>query len=432
MKIKMGIIGPRDSVEKICEVAEEFKEKIDVFPYIYEKKEEAIQIVKENQMKVDVILFSGHIPYYITKYNNVIKKPALYIPRVGTSILKSLLEISKQGMDHRRMSIDSVKKESVNEVAKELDLKFEKIYIIPYEENIEYEKLADYHYDLWQKGEINIVVTGLSKTYERLKKLGVPVFKLRPTVFLTREYINKAIYKAKVKRIESTQIAIQIVKIKNRNSNMSSEYNFLQIKNRLENLLIDYTKSIFGSLFPFGRDEYMIFATRGAIDSNLNTSNFHEHINIEKSNNITFASGIGYGNTVYNAEFNARIALDYAMNKENSCIYIVDEEGNIKGPISNKENDFIEYSLSVTDENIKKIAQKINISPAYVSKIQAIIKKSTKDTFDAEEISNYLDISRRSARRILNSIVEANYGQVIATESKSKTGRPRKIYKIDI
>lgn len=430
MKIRLGIIGPRDSVKKISEVAQEFIDKIEIYENIYEVKEETLEILKDCQDKVDVILFSGHVPYYIGKYANAIKKPAVSIPRVGTSILKVLWEIKTMEIDYTKLSIDSVKQNAVEDIAKELDIAFEYLNVISYEEDISYDKLAKYHYNLWKEGKINIAVTGLSKTYEKLKKLGVPVYKLKPTTFLIREHINKALYLANVKKIKATQIAIKIVKIKNKNNNMSSEYDYLKIKNKLEKSLIEYTKSIFGSIFPFGRDEYLIFATRGAIDNEGSPSEFQ--IEVDKKTNITFASGIGYGNTVYNAEFNARIALNHAMKKEYSCLYIMDEKGTITGPIANSTNNLLTYDLAVTDEKIRSIADKLNISAAYVSKIMAIMDKTYKNTFDAEELSNYLDISTRSARRILNGIVDGGYGQIIAKESKAKTGRPRQIYEINI
>lgn len=432
MKIKIGIIGPKDSTKKICEVSEEFKEKIDIYPFIYERREEAVEILEKYQNQVDVILFSGPAPYNVAKYKNIIHKPATYIPRTGTSIVKVLFDIYRQNMDYSKLSIDSVDEAAVDEISKELDIKFKNLFVIPYEENTKYEEMTDYHYKLWKNGEINIVITGLTKTYEELKELGVPVRKILPTSFLIREYVNKAIYLANVKKIQATQIAIQIVKIKNENNNMSSEYQFMKIKNKFEKTLIDYTKGILGSIFPFGRDEYMIFSTRGAIDSNFSTSSFHKYMKIDSRKDIIFASGIGYGNTVYNAEFNARIALDYAIKKKYPCLYTVDEDGSIEGPVSDCEDNTITYDLSVRDKSIQEIADKISISPAYVSKIIAIMEKSAKDTFDAEELANYLEVSKRSARRILSSIVEADFGKVIAKESRSKTGRPRQIYQINI
>ncbi|QZY54124.1 hypothetical protein [Crassaminicella profunda] len=430
MKIKLGVIGPSDSIEKICKIAKEVEEKVIIFPYVYENKEETLELINECQKKVDGILFSGHVPYNIAKFSNALTKPAVYIPRVGTSILKALWEIKCRGIDYTKMSIDSVKEKSVKEIADELEIKFDEMNVIPYEENISYDELVKYHYNLWKNKRINVAVTGLSKTYIKLKELGVTVHKLSPTTFLMREYLNKAIYKASVKKIKATQIAIAIVKIKNENNNMSSEYEFLKIKNKLEEMLINFTKNSFGSIFPFGRDEYLIFTTRGALDNEYNTQEFKKYFKTDRKSNIVFASGIGYGNTVYNAEYNARVALNRAMGKEYSCIYMVDEDGSITGPISSENENTLTYNITVSDERIQSIASKLDISASYVSKIMAIIEKTNKNTFDSEELSNYLEISSRSGRRILKKIVDTGFGKIIGKESKTKSGRPKQIYEI--
>ncbi|PAB59584.1 hypothetical protein [Anaeromicrobium sediminis] len=432
MKIKLGIIGPEDSVEKICNVAREFTDKIEIFRFVYERKNETVHIITRCQKEVDVVLFSGHIPYYIAKYANVIKKPTFYIPKVGTSILKVFFEMHRLGIDYTKLSIDSINEEALEEVIDEMDIKLKKYYVIPYEENIEYEKLADKHYKLWKEGKVNLAVTGLSKTCEALKEKGVPVFKLGSTTFLIREYISKAIYEADVKKIKDTQVAIQIVKIKNKNKHMSSEYKFLKLKNNFEKALIEYTKSVLGSIFPFGRDEYMLFSTRGVMEASCKSLDFHRYVKVDSNEGISYASGIGYGNTVYNAECNARIALDYAIKKDESCIYIVEEDGGISGPIYDKNQCALEYKLVVDDKEIQEIAQKVKVSSAYISKIISIKDKTNKDTFDAREIANHLEISTRSARRILTNFLNAGFAAIVAKESNAKTGRPRQIYKIMI
>lgn len=431
MKIRLGIIGPEDSVHKICKVANEYKDRIDVYSYIYELKEETINMVIECQKKVDVLLFTGHIPYYIAKHAGVIEKLNFYIPRIGISILKAMYEMDHLGIDYSKMSIDSIQEEALLEVAEEVGIEFEKYYLVPYKENIEYEVLAKNHYDLWKEGKTNIAITGLSKTYDDLSAKNVPVFKITPTAFLIREYINKAIHAVDVKMIRATQVAVQIVKLKGIGNYHASEYAFLNIKNAFEKGIIDYTKEILGSYFPFGRDEYMIFSTRGVISSTVENSNFIKNMNNGNQKNIVFASGVGYGNTVYDAEKNARIALNHAMNIDQSATFIVEEQGQITGPITNDKNEALTYAIRVDDKEILRISDEIKLSPAYITKIQSIVERTSSDAFDAKSIAALLEVSIRSASRILKNIVDGGYAEIIAKESVSKTGRPRQIYRIN-
>jgi hypothetical protein len=430
MNIRLGIIGTKETLEKIKTVVPEFKDKINVKYLVYVDKDETIDILKSCQNDIDVILFSGTDPYHYAKNADAIIKPAVYIPRVETSIYEVFWKIRDEGLDYTKVSIDAISGKAVDEVLNAFDIPKENIYVKSYKAIVNYDELVTYHYKLWKEKKVNAAVTGLSMAANKLKEIGVPVFKLYPTIPLIREYINKAIYLGDVERIKSTQIALQIISIKNESSDMSFQYEFLKLKNQFETSLIEYTQENFGSFFPFGVNEYLIFTTRGALNSKSVEEKFQKIVELDKKLGVSFSSGIGYGNTVYKAEVNARIAVDYSSKENYSCCYIVDEQGLISGPIGKNDDMNLEYDLIVTDKEIQDIAKKINISAAYVSKIKAIIESTGKNILDAEELSNYLGISLRSSRRILNQILDAGYANVIAKQSKSSTGRPRRIFEI--
>lgn len=430
MKLRLGIIGAADTVNKIRSVGKEFEEQIEVLVYSYENKNETVQLLKNCEDKADVFLFSGQVPYAVAEQGKVITKPSIYIPRTGTSLYRAFWQMKERSIDYTKISFDTIEKKAIEEVINELDIPIEKLYVKSYPGDIDYQELVEYHYKLWKEKKINVAATCLSKTFEKLQALKVPVLKLYPTIPLIREYIHKAIYMGDVEKIKATQIAVQIVKIKNKNKNMSSEYEFLKLKNKLEKILINYTQDSFGSVFPFGRDEYLIFSTRGAINNQWKNPDLYKNFVLQDhSLQMKMASGIGFGNTVYEAEANARIALGYAEEEDYNCCFMVDENGRISGPIG-EEDKTLSYELAVINEEMQEIAEKIQVSAAYLSKIKAIIQKIGTNKVNAEELANYLGISVRSGRRILKRITDAGYGEVIATESTANTGRPRQIYEI--
>ncbi|MCT4617915.1 MAG: hypothetical protein N4A62_00765 [Marinisporobacter sp.] len=430
MKLKLGIIGPVDTVNKIESVTEKFSEEIESIPYPYKDKNETIEILRKHQGEVDVLLFSGQVPYFRAKENGVIHKPAVYIPRRGSSVYKVFWQMKECSIDYTKISFDTIDELAIDEVIKELNIPMERVFVKPFSEDIDHETLLDFHYKLWKEKKINIAVTCVSMVYEKLKELNVPVFKLYPTASLIREYVNKAIYKGDVEKIKGSQIAVQIVKIKNKTSNMASQYEFLKLKNKIEEGLISYTQENFGSLFPFGRDEYMIFTTRGAISAQWKSFELYQHLQIEDVSKIKLASGIGFGNSVHEAEANARIALGHGIDEDENCCFVVDEKGKITGPIRENNDASLSYDITVVEKEIKEMAEKIKISATYISKMKSIIKRTGKNEMSAEELANYLGISVRSGRRILKQITDAGYAEIVATKSIASSGRPRQIYKL--
>lgn len=62
LKAKVGAVGPKDSLDLIKEIAEEYKDQMDLILFIYESVDETTEIVERNKHAVDVWIFSGLTP----------------------------------------------------------------------------------------------------------------------------------------------------------------------------------------------------------------------------------------------------------------------------------------------------------------------------------------------------------------------------------
>ena len=429
MEIRIGIIGPQDSVEKIMEVAKLFDTVADFVTEIYNDYSDLEQLTLQIQKKCDVLLFSGEAPYSVALNKGILEKPTVFIPREGTSFYRTIWEVHRNQSNFKRLSSDVVSAEVVEEAMEELGIPYDETYHINYNFGIDYNALIEYHKDLWDSGTIDAAITGFTGVYEALKVLGVSVYKVYPTKSLIRESIDRAILLGQVKKEKDAQMAIQVVKLRISDENASSAYTFMLMRNHLEKVLIQYTQQNFGALFPFGRDEYLIFTNRGAIENiaEIFEMQFNQFSNSVQ--HLIVASGIGFGHTVYDAEMNARNALSYAMQKKHHCIYLKDEKGILTGPFTSEANKWLSYNLmSGKDSAISEISEKSNLSPTYISKLQGLIHKINRKVVDVNTVANYLGISPRSARRILTNLVESGYAQIDYSESKAQTGRPRKMY----
>jgi hypothetical protein len=221
-----------------------------------------------------------------------------------------------------------------------------------------------------------------------------------------------------------------VVRIRNLNEAETSEYNFLLVRNQLEESLIKYTQANFGAIFPFGRDEYLIFTNRGSITDveAIYAAQFGE-----MKDNAILSSGIGLGHTVYDAERNARHALNYALQKKVNCIFMKDGNDILSGPFMQESEQWLSYqTIQSNDKMVAEIAAKSGISAAYVMKLRGLLKKLNRNAVDANTAADYLGISPRSARRILTDLVSAGYAEIAEEASIAQTGRPRKIYQLKI
>ena len=427
MRVRLGLIGPADSIERIVQTASRMSETTEIIPRIYSVKEESAELAAQLEPLVDVILFSGIVPYRIAALANAVSKPMLYLPRVGMSLALPLWEMREKGQPFRRISIDSFAAQDIAEVAEELGFSFERVEIIEQWESATYEEMAEAHERLYRQGLTDVALTGLSKTVQILAGHGTPCKRVYPTRYTIREYLEKAIYIGQNTRLRAYQTAVLIVQLRHEATLASTEYDYLQIRNTFERMLIEYARGVFGSMFPFGHNEYLVFTTRGAAEEPFWLSSLYT---ASGKAGIQFCAGLGFGTTTYNAEANARKALDRSRSWNGSSVYSVDVDGEIHGPLEVAERG--SYNIAETDASIMEAARSTGLSPAHLSRIRSLVRVRGHKRIDVDELATSLNVSSRSARRILQELSDAGKARVVALESRTQAGRPRRLYEIDL
>lgn len=62
MTVKIGVIGPQDSIDLIKSVAKSMDDDFELVLGIYDRKDETVKLTKKIQIDVDVLLYTGNIP----------------------------------------------------------------------------------------------------------------------------------------------------------------------------------------------------------------------------------------------------------------------------------------------------------------------------------------------------------------------------------
>lgn len=432
MKLKIGLIGAKDSIVIMEQVAREYHEETDVIVAPYEKKEETVELVKKHLDLMDAVIFSGHVPYNIAIENVDIKIPTLYMPHRGTSIYQALWRMQQEGRNLEKVSFDNVSKREVMEIYEDLKISNSHVYVKEYESNLTYQEWADYHKALFNQGKIETVLTCLRETGEILQREGITVYRVLVTRPLARQVIEAAIYEAKGRKLRQNQLAVVVVnidKFQKEIKKIPSEYGVQKLKLDFQKLLLNYAEETKGAIFSMGSDEYLIFTTGGALE--VSTRGFKDSPlmeSIRREMKFRASIGVGFGNTAYDAEYNARIGLDYAKESGGDCVFLVDQDHNITGPFG-KENQ-LEYSLGSFDEKILGIAEVTGLSGKNINRIFAM-KKKHGSRVTAQDVAYYLQMTDRSARRILSLLEDHGYSVIVGEESEGK-GRPKKVYELRI
>ncbi|PYZ99062.1 hypothetical protein CR205_11025 [Alteribacter lacisalsi] len=430
MKIRLGAVGPADSIEKIKQEAASFDD-VHLLTFPYEKTEETKTIIEKNRDKVDYWLFSGQAPYYFARSLGLVsEKEAGYPPLYGSSLLGKLLKAQyKHGNILPSVSLDTISDEEVESFRKMFSLENLEIYNFPYEGYLPAEDIVAFHEELFCEGKVNAAFTGIRAVYLELKKRGIPCYRITPTelaIQLTIKYLRERIHSALYRK---SQIAIVGVERVLALGHADEDYYSFRTKHMeldLKRLILQYAEKVHGSFVQMGDGLFFIYTTLGELELTSYQPLFDLMSQAELQTGLALRTVAGYGRTAMDAEEHVRMALREAMGHKQRVIVTVDEDQAVN---EIRENHDV---LSVNQRSwggdwVRKFKE-AHISPSIVSRLQSISSYYDQTIVTAKDISIWLNSSDRNARRILNALEELGLAEVNGEEQPGQRGRPRKIY----
>lgn len=424
----IGVIGPLDSCNDIYETLKYIAPNIEAKLYAREQCIGALEVIEECEKECDVIIFSGCGVCEAVTSNYKVKKPNVFVSRGGSSIIKAFWEARNNNISLDRFSIDVVENEILQDSLIDMNLTPTSVYQMPFDPSVSELAHIDWHIKLYEEKKIDLILTGFVSVYNELKKRGYPVFRLRPTIPQVRVSYEKLKTQLALNIAQHSQIAVQILSIVGGKASVENYYSNMLKTTEVYKFIVDYVKGIQGSIFSFGRAEYVVFAHKGAVDNETNFNNLFELEKNIKSLGFSLNVGIGIGTTAYEAEANAYKTLAKCADSTNFDIFLIDENNIIKGPLGSSNN--INYSLIASDEKIINISNKTGLSCESILKLMALSETRKSNVYDAKELAECLSVSERSARRILNKIVSSNFGRVYAKETSQGGGRPKNLIEL--
>ncbi|MFF2795160.1 hypothetical protein [Lysinibacillus xylanilyticus] len=430
---KIGVVGPEKSVEKIIELAHEIEQDMEFIPYIYSMATETKHLVETYNQDVDFWLFSGYIPYKIASQTSVSHDKLAHIFFSDAAIYKGFLEQSyNMGKFIERVSIDIIS--SPVEIASEGLAEIEKIvremYLKEFDVAIDPKELFNFHYDLWLKGKIDFAITCYPSVDEELKKMGVPSYWVSPTKTEIYHTVQLFTEKIKTSYYKETQIAAVMLEIKDFDSlkeRMKQGYRIQYLELRMKENLLQLCEQIDGSLIEEGNGQYTIFSTRGAIEGQIQFIKEKMYqLSIEMEAKVI--AGIGFAQTVFNAELNAHRALRQTKENESIDIVMIQDDGTIIESVGNTEE--LTYSYRAEDPTILEKLKKGSVSIKNYTRIQALVQKMSWKHFTTKDLATQLQMSERNAQRIVVDLCSVGLAEICGEELQHTRGRPIKIYQL--
>ncbi|MGE7623747.1 hypothetical protein ACQKMD_11985 [Viridibacillus sp. NPDC096237] len=409
MSTKIAVICSKAFMNRLNIISHEMPH-IQLDFYIYNSPEEAPNLMKQVK-PCDVLLLAGTLPYLYAKH--LLQQwpiPWTYIKQDETMISTTILSaISKHDVTIDRLSIDVMSSTFIQNVLQDIQYDGPLPFVQEIELTTPTKQLLTNHIALWQTKQIDLVITSIHAIYDELMVLGVPVIRMLDPKSSIIHHLNESISLSQLTKLESAKAVAGIIEFH------EASYNPLQTVEQL-------TTIIHASYQQVDACRFEIFTTYGHLQNALTQNKLESFFTApEKFAKLVF----GYGESILEAQRNAQQALQYASP---NTIYILTENKELQGPFPNSTTTL---SLQAKDPYIVLMAKETKLSPLNISKIMTFSKSRQSLQFTAQDLSEHLQVTRRTTERILKKLVEHNYAKIIGEEMTYQQGRPRSLYELN-
>ena len=143
---------------------------------------------------------------------------------------------------------------------------------------------------------------------------------------------------------------------------------------------------------------------------------------------LPFQVAVGWGcaDNVVDAHRNAQRGVMEAMSSSGMPAYVVTSDGCLLGLTAEKPGT-VPAAAKESPERISRIS---GVSLRYINRIAALLSERREDSLSAEELAEALELTPRSALRILDKLCDCGLAAVQYSRSLNRPGRPAKRYRI--
>ena len=396
--IKLAILTPKNSYENIKKCLRDIECEIKYI--FYDNLYDLEDLYLKNAQRYDGIITSGPIGYEIIKNSVELLTPLYHFDISKGDLYKYLFNILKENpkIDFSRVYIDFISPEKKEYWFQDIFKKEEEpiFYQINFANKNLYETLKENYTNLKKEKKIDIVLTRISNMVEFLKKENISFDFLFPSEENIKNTLLEVIKDIKILKSEKKQIIFGKLLLNEISADIEEEIHSIS-KNCIVKIL---DKSI---------EILMIY--EDFINSNI-------ALNLKKKLKMNFFSGWGKGNNINEARYNSEKAYKKSKETNFEVVYLVSTNSKI---ILSEIDDEKKKNIEI----IEKLKE-LNITKQNSEKLIELFR--SKEKVSCASLATYLDISERTANRLLLKLEENNLA--ISNLIKISRGRPKKLYQL--
>jgi len=408
----------------------ELREQSNITYLPYSSPDHLKYLYEQNYEQFDAFLFSGSYPYNVLRKSfGSIGKPHAHCNISDRDYYKLIAQLAVQepGLDFSRVYFDRP----------EIPVDFDSIFrredvpllgTAPIDWNTVdasdwYQPLKEYYLELWSSGRVDLLVTRFGSMDDYFRQHQIRFRYLAPSPESMLETYRGLLMQLSTDGMRDASACLGLI----RSSRPLEDSQWAALGARLQAC----NRQLGMPFLVYEHGAHYELTTNTSVLKDLSRQYTACPVTAFLEEGLDFPICVGWGcaNNVIDAHRNAQRAMKEAVLCKTSAAFIVMADNVIIGPLSSARR--ITYS-DAPSQQLADLSGRLAVSPLYLSKIASVLAQKGENTLSAEELSYFLNITPRSASRILAKLEAGGLATVQYHRQLNLRGRPAKIYQIDL
>lgn len=430
----IGILGPRDSVALVEQVAMELGRSADICSLAYQHVDEAVDLARSLEPLCEVLLFTGVVPFERAKRSGLWRCELDVIQHSQADLYRQIgLVLKDTGGTFPRVSVDSLDVDSIHRVFADMGLPIPEVVIPAVDaegafvfEDVEGTVRA--HLAAIEQGLVQAVLTCLDGAHRLLIATGVTTWRVDHARVTIVDALQRAWLASEVKKTRGSSIAIVLQKFEL--SGPKARGKTAAIRAAVDRAVTSHARRM-GSRVAMDDGRYMLTTTHAAVQEMLGRYRSGQKSLVDLATKppagVTTTLGIGFGGTYATALDSAEKAFQISGSSGEPAV--VDEGGTVESLISGAHST---VSLQDTSDAVLKLAEQTGLGPLSLRRMVSALGRTDYTAVTAQQLAEFYGVMPRSARRMLGLLVAAGYAREAGVRGAAGAGRPHVVYEVDL
>lgn len=383
--MKILLIGTAESVREIQNMVADFP--VEISCCYAEDTSEIKNQLAALPTNIDGIFASGKAVYYEIINNYQPTVPIYYAKRLVLGFSKSIVSYLHSGQKYKKPLFDIIDRKLVEYLISQYELPFEHTTIIEYDQRVSESHYLLSYIKLFKQGDVDVIFTAFGYTYDMLKELNIPCFRIPVTKYDLLADFQNLMREIELQHNKHKAITVHNLELK---ANPSEQIRFYK----------DYADLVQGLYMQENQQNLVITNNYASIEQLRSyVVNSLGYENCQK-----LCISIAGGNNVQNCINNSIYARNFIDEHYPLVVYT--------------DHQVQRYSLTADEQAlavdlVSEISSKTGLLRKHLYKITAYLQNSENNTLTTSELANLLNLTKRSASRIMNALVDSQYAQEI-------------------